>query len=247
MPLVYCGSDYRGGSRLWGPGLQHVNNNPVNSNDPSGHCPWCIVGAIIGAAVGYGVQVYNNYQSGYTGSDAWTSNISGEAIVGGALAGAGAVIFAPAAVALVADGVTAVGLATGSTTIFSAGMATYGASTALENIIAGSQVPANSSVTSTPSPNSKTNYGPEVKSPDPVRPGDVTDRWDEFLGEKPYTDIGPNKLKSPDRIFSDNGQASVRYGQHEMDYSHYHTETWTYNSTIDTFNITNTWVRIQPK
>ena len=44
----------------------YVTGNPETQTDATGHCPWCIAGAIIGAVVGggiaYGVQVYNNYQ-----------------------------------------------------------------------------------------------------------------------------------------------------------------------------------------
>ena len=46
-------------------------NDPVQFDDPDGRCPWC-VGAIIGVAVDYGLQVAGNYASGKTGSDAWT-------------------------------------------------------------------------------------------------------------------------------------------------------------------------------
>ncbi len=62
-------------------------NNPIRYNDPSGHCPWCIViGAVIGGAIGYGAQVYNNYQNDV--ANPWTTNISAEPIIGGAVAGA---------------------------------------------------------------------------------------------------------------------------------------------------------------
>ena len=62
-------------------------NNPIRYNDPSGHCPWCIViGAVIGGAIGYGAQVYNNYQNDIV--NPWTTNISAETIIGGAVAGA---------------------------------------------------------------------------------------------------------------------------------------------------------------
>jgi hypothetical protein len=93
--------------------------------------------ALVGAAAGYGIQVYNNYQNGVTGSAAWTQNISAEPIVGGALIGAGAVIFAPAAVAAVGDVLVGAGVTTGSTALFGAGMSAYGASTALGNAITG--------------------------------------------------------------------------------------------------------------
>ncbi|MGE6355318.1 RHS repeat-associated core domain-containing protein [Flavobacterium sp. NPDC079362] len=47
-------------------------NNPVSFNDPDGRCVQCIWGAVIGAAVDYGLQVAVNYAEGKKGSDAWT-------------------------------------------------------------------------------------------------------------------------------------------------------------------------------
>ncbi|HEX8996611.1 MAG TPA: RHS repeat-associated core domain-containing protein [Ktedonobacterales bacterium] len=68
----------------------YVGGNPETKSDPTGHCPWCIAGAIIGAVVGagivYGVQVYNNYQSG--ASNPLVDNIDWGAVGMGALAGA---------------------------------------------------------------------------------------------------------------------------------------------------------------
>lgn len=63
--------------------------------------------------------------------------IIAEPIIGGALIGAGAVIFAPAAVAAVGDVLVGAGVTTGSTALFGAGMSAYGASTALGNAITG--------------------------------------------------------------------------------------------------------------
>ena len=48
----------------------YVKNNPIRYNDPSGHCPECLVmGGImgVGALIGYGTQVYNNIQNGLSG------------------------------------------------------------------------------------------------------------------------------------------------------------------------------------
>ena len=69
----------------------YVQNNPLRYTDPDGHCvPWCtaIAGAVIGAGIAYGAQVYNNYQSGMCLSQAATSNINIAAIATGAVAGA---------------------------------------------------------------------------------------------------------------------------------------------------------------
>ena len=134
----------------------YSNNSPVVYSDPSGHCIFgidtiiCIAlaGAAIGAAVGYGAQVYNNYQNG--SSNPWTENISAEPIVGGAVLGTGAVIMAPAAVAVAGDVLVGAGVATGSTALFGAGMSAYGASTALGNAITGAPAVSTAPALNTP-------------------------------------------------------------------------------------------------
>lgn len=68
----------------------YVNNNPVGAGDPTGHCllVCALVGGAIGAGVAYGVQVYQNTQSGMDIQHAMTTNINGAAIITGAAAGA---------------------------------------------------------------------------------------------------------------------------------------------------------------
>ncbi|MBK8987682.1 MAG: hypothetical protein IPM39_16655 [Chloroflexi bacterium] len=69
----------------------YVFNRPLVLNDPSGHCPWCIGaigGAIGGAAVGYGAQVYQNMQNGQSFTAALTTDIDAGKIVAGAVVGA---------------------------------------------------------------------------------------------------------------------------------------------------------------
>ena len=61
-------------------------NNPVYWDDPDGRCPWCL-GAIIGAAVDYGLQVAVNFAEGKSGIDAFTDVDGGSILVS---AGAGA-------------------------------------------------------------------------------------------------------------------------------------------------------------
>lgn len=61
-------------------------NNPVYWDDPDGRCPWCL-GAIIGAAVDYGLQVAVNFAEGKSGLDAFTDVDGGSILVS---AGAGA-------------------------------------------------------------------------------------------------------------------------------------------------------------
>src|SRR5262249_44516493 len=79
----------------------YAENNPARFTDPSGHCPFCIAaaaGAVIGAAIEYGTQVYGNYQNGQSGWDAWTNvqaDKIGYAAVGGAIAGGVGFVAAP--------------------------------------------------------------------------------------------------------------------------------------------------------
>ncbi|MCU0521866.1 MAG: RHS repeat-associated core domain-containing protein [Anaerolineae bacterium] len=83
----------------------YVYNNPLKYTDPTGHCVFgvdtivCIAvgGAIVGAAVGYGAQVYGNMQRGMAFGDALTTDIEPTPILqglflGGAVATAGAYV-----------------------------------------------------------------------------------------------------------------------------------------------------------
>jgi RHS repeat-associated protein len=64
-------------------------NNPVRNTDPTGHCPvYAVVGAIAGAGIAYGVQVYANTQRGMDLGQAMTTDINYAAIGTGAVAGA---------------------------------------------------------------------------------------------------------------------------------------------------------------
>gem|GEM_PF-6060438 len=82
----------------------YVYNNPIRYSDPSGHCPECLVmGGImgVGALIGYGTQVYNNFQNGLTGFSAFSTNIQLEpiwkgAIVTGGIAMVGAAVMTAA-------------------------------------------------------------------------------------------------------------------------------------------------------
>jgi RHS repeat-associated protein len=116
----------------------YSNNSPLVYSDPSGHCIFgidtiicvALAGAAIGAAVGYGAQVINNYQNG--SSNPWTENISAEPIVGGAVLGTGAVLVAPAAIAVAGDVLVGTSLVTGSTALFGAGMSAYNTAATIE-------------------------------------------------------------------------------------------------------------------
>ena len=72
----------------------------------------------------------------------------------------------------------------------------------------------------------------EELNPRPVRHQDATNRWEEFLGPGPHSNIHPRTgAPDPDRLVSADGNRSIRYGRHEMESKptkhHYHEETWT--------------------
>jgi len=56
----------------------YVESNPEMKTDPSGQCPWCIIGAVVGAVAGAAsddrMQVYHHSQHG--NSNPWTRNIN---------------------------------------------------------------------------------------------------------------------------------------------------------------------------
>ena len=90
--------------------------------------------------------------------------------------------------------------------------------------------------TGIPSKNVKTNsqydrLEVEIKSGKSVRSQNAVDDWDNFLGTN-QTDIDPfTGEKSMDRIWSEDGNRSIRFGEHEMSSMgttkfHYHKETW---------------------
>lgn len=71
----------------------------------------------------------------------------------------------------------------------------------------------------------------------------ATDDWDQFLGPD-QTNVDPRDgFPDNDRIWSSDGQRSIRYGEHETtgnpNKHHYHRETW-----FDTY-VENILQRIQ--
>ena len=97
----------------------YVNNCPMVYRDENGHWITTLVGGIIGAAIGYGAQVYQNAQSGMLFTDALTTDISAEKILAGAVAGALAGTLLPVA----ATAISTTGLFTTGTTIATAACA----------------------------------------------------------------------------------------------------------------------------
>lgn len=50
-------------------------NDPIRYSDPDGDIPPQLIAGLIGAAWEYGSQVYDNYQNGDSGFDAWVGNV----------------------------------------------------------------------------------------------------------------------------------------------------------------------------
>ncbi len=92
----------------------------------------------------------------------------------------------------------------------------------------------------------------EVKSPNPVRAKNATESWENFLGEGNYSNKHPITGKTDaDRIFSQDGTKSIRFGNHEMSKMgtgkfHYHEELWIYDPNDNIMNYYNTLRRVQP-
>lgn len=118
------------GERRRGESSQALNRyaynlgNPVKYVDPNGEFPVLIAaGAAVGGLVAYGMQVHANFQSdpNMGWQAALTTNIDGGKILTAAAVGAMAVVAAPAATAIIGEGLMGAGLTTGSTALFAAG------------------------------------------------------------------------------------------------------------------------------
>ena len=64
-------------------------NNPVKYNDPSGHCPWCIGGLVLGGIAGAVIYASTSLASGREMSAGGFLTSVGMGAVGGALLGTG--------------------------------------------------------------------------------------------------------------------------------------------------------------
>ena len=99
-----------------------------------------------------------------------------------------------------------------------------------------------------PSSSSKVVNTPETIRSKPVKPENVVDEWDRFLGPGPHSNVHPRTgAVDPDRIVSADGKRSIRYGGHETNGKptkhHYHEETWTYDAATDTMTVDNCLIR----
>jgi hypothetical protein len=74
----------------------YAEGNPITGSDPSGKCPWCLVGAagVFGFGAGIANQGFNDYQSGDFSRRSAGQNLAtyGLAGVGGAVIAAGALM-----------------------------------------------------------------------------------------------------------------------------------------------------------
>lgn len=83
----------------------------------------------------------------------------------------------------------------------------------------------------------------------PVKPTEALDRWNDFLGPGPHTNIHPRTgVADPNRIVSADGRRSIRFGQQEMNSSptkfHYHEETWSFDPSANAWQVDNLLVRV---
>ncbi|MGF6556143.1 RHS repeat-associated protein [Pseudomonas sp. S30_BP2TU TE3576] len=92
-------------------------------------------------------------------------------------------------------------------------------------------------------------YHTEVYANKPVKPQDAINKWEEFLGEGPYTNNHPRtSIPDNDRLVSADGTRSIRYGAHEMGSNpskhHYHEEKWMLELKGNVMNVESTVVRV---
>ncbi|MGF6889489.1 RHS repeat-associated protein [Nocardia sp. GAS34] len=108
-------------------------------------------------------------------------------------------------------------------------------------------LPQGCTSSSGPPPQTVTEH--EYYDPKPVKPGNVLDRWSDFLGPGEHTNLHPRTgVPDPGRIVSEDGLRSIRFGAHEMGSSptkfHYHEETWKFISPSNTWHVDNRVVRV---
>ena len=89
-----------------------MRNNPINFNDPSGHCPTCFIGGAVGGLIGAIGYFANNYKT-FDSGEYWAA--VGAGITAGALVGSG--------VGIMAAPVTTAAVVTAATAMIGAGSA----------------------------------------------------------------------------------------------------------------------------
>ena len=89
----------------------------------------------------------------------------------------------------------------------------------------------------------------EIIASKPVKESEALSKWNDFLGEGPYTDTHPRTgLADPNRIVSRDGTRSIRFEEYEVSGRitkwHYHEEMWTYDPDANVMNVKNTLNRL---
>ena len=102
----------------------YVGNNPVVYNDPSGHCPTCFIGGVIGGIAGAGLYYWNTQRSGQDFQ--WNEALvaAGTGAAAGALIGTGVGAAAGASMLTAVATSTGVGIAAGGGGYMAANIAT---------------------------------------------------------------------------------------------------------------------------
>jgi RHS repeat-associated protein len=117
----------------------YTDNDPLNQTDPSGRCPWCVIGAVAGASIEAAME-YHNGALGWTWSSAGRIGLAAAtgAIGGGAAGAIGA--------SIVGEGVAAIATRIGLNTI--AGAAVSAANTTGSDLIQSGTLPSGGELTS---------------------------------------------------------------------------------------------------
>lgn len=172
-----------------------MNNNPIKHCDTSGHCidglttiP-CLIALITVAGFSGGAAIY---QFNVSGNSWWESTedviATTKAGFEGMFLAVGAALTAGQVALLAPDAAMWLGAKSNNTGLFSWGV-NQAALIQQTNIIT-NKISNNEKAISNQFRD--TVYNDEVRSPYPIRPSKIIDAWENFLGEGPYNNIGPN-------------------------------------------------------